>query len=262
MLASMLVSGMASQHNLKELVVKVLFPTDIFATKPFPAIVEITNNRRWLPAFFIRISLMEEAFLVMFLRAGKSQRITVQLSFPRRGLYHGIPILVSSRFPFNFFSRSVLMDLAEKIIVYPAPYRCYDQVVEAKEENPEHGEDAHNISIAWLDDEIISIRNYQEGDPKKSINWKATAKTGKLKVNERSLEKPKVILLHIDEDEHLEATLSCAAYLATKFIRMGYLVGLKGTGVFISPEGGLSHLKNILQALALYGLNNSNHKTS
>ncbi|MGC8719838.1 MAG: DUF58 domain-containing protein [Thermodesulforhabdaceae bacterium] len=262
MLASMLVSGMTSQYNLKELKVKIFFPSDIFAKKPFPVVVEVTNNRHWFPAFFIRINFLEASSVIMFLRAGQSQRISLQPSFPERGLYRSVPLFVSSRFPFNFFSRSIFVELEEDIIVYPEPYSCNIPVIESQKEKPQHGGDEHQIAFGWLDDEIISIRNYQEGDPKKSINWKATAKTGNLKVNERSLEKPQAIILNINENDDIEPTLSCLVYLAIKFIGMGYLVGLKGTNLFIPPETGTSHLRSILRALALYGLNNVNDKTS
>jgi len=257
MLASMLVSGMTSQYNLRSLTVNLIFPSEIFAGKPFVAVVELTNVRRRIPAFFIRVEVMGATSTVMFLKPGETRRIFIRLSFSRRGLYQNLPVLIMSRFPFGFFSRSIMEEFVHEVIVYPEPVECDGETIAKPQDlKEEHGSGAHHNMIGWVEDEIVSIRNYQEGDPKKLINWKATAKTGVLKVNERALEHPKAFIIDLTHvsGENLEHHLSCAAYLAIESINRGYLVGLKGTDIFIPPQSGSAHLKKLLEVLALYAL--------
>lgn len=255
LLASMLVSGMASQHNLKNLDVNVIFPSEIFAETPFIAVMEIVNRRKRFPAFFIKLKLLDQSVFVMFLKGRESRRIMLKVSLPGRGLYEGFYVQVISRFPFNFFSRSFTVEFKQKIIAYPKPLKCdYFEI--------DNIDDEHRIgkidipSYGWLEDEIVYIRDYREGDPKKSINWKATARTGDLKVNERLPEMPKVIIIDLEAPSglDLEKTLSCATYSVIKYAQEGYLVGLKGKTLFIPPGSGETHVKNILEILALYDL--------
>jgi uncharacterized protein (DUF58 family) len=257
MLASMLVSGMTSQYNLRGLTVNLVFPSEIFARKPFIAVVELTNGRRRIPAFFIRVEVMGATSTIMFLKPGESRRIFLQLSFSNRGLYQKLPVIIMSRFPFGFFSRAILVEYVHEIIVYPEPLECDGETIAKPQDlKEEHGSGTQRNMIGWVEEEIVSIRNYQEGDPKKLINWKATAKMGILKVNERALEQPRVFIIDLSDvsRENLEHNLSCATYLTINLVNRGYLVGLKGLDVFIPPQSGSAHLKKLLEVLALYAL--------
>lgn len=259
LLASMLVSGMASQHNLKNLDVNVIFPSEIFAETPFIAMLEIVNRRKRFPAFFIKLKLLDQSVFVMFLKARESRRFMLKVSLPGRGLYEEFSVQVMSRFPFNFFSRSFTLEFKQKIIAYPKPLKCGYFEIDSIDRNDEHRIGEINIpSYGWLEDEIVYIRDYREGDPKKSINWKATARTGDLKVNERLPEVPRIMVIDLDGPSgvDLETVLSCATYAVIKYAEEGYLVGLKGKTLSVPPGAGAAHLKNILEILALYDLYN------
>lgn len=263
MLASMLVSGMTSQYNLRNLTVNIIFPAEIFANKPFTTIIEVTNNRKKLPAFFIRIELLGQSHGVTFLKAKESHQIIFKTSLPKRGLYKNFPVIISSRFPFGFFSRFLFLSPKQSVIVYPEPYRCdYFELPIFKDNARNMIEDSNVFKIGQTEDEIISIREYHKGDPKKSINWKATAKTGALKVNQRASETPRILMIDLDDievEQDVERVLSFATYLVIESVKKGYLVGIKGQNVFIPPGTGKSHLKSILETLALY---DPNEKTS
>ncbi len=110
------------------------------------------------------------------------------------------------------------------------------------------------------------IRDYAPTDVMSSINWKASAKTGALKVNLHDYTaSPEIaIVLNVDEPgilfetELLEDCIRLAATLAYKFIMDKIPVSLitngvdKVTGEVISLEAGQSmdHVRNILRALA------------
>ncbi len=117
-----------------------------------------------------------------------------------------------------------------------------------------------------------AIREYMPSDPMKTINWKASAKTGGLMVNtyESTVSEKAVIYLDLEDAmilkyEHLmEASISIAASLAQRLIGRGMEVGLcasictaAGPGaareirnIFFEPAGGSRQLDRIERALA------------
>lgn len=125
-----------------------------------------------------------------------------------------------------------------------------------------------------------SIREYTITDPMKTINWKASARTGDLMVNtfESTLTERVMIYLDMEDSgilkhEHLiEESVSVASSLAQRLIVRGMEVGIcvntniytdmdvqiNGTGVsaensqitFITPSSGKKQLNNIEQVLA------------
>lgn len=132
--------------------------------------------------------------------------------------------------------------------------------------------------------EIISRRNFQEDpfqlrgireysafDSMKAINWKATARSGELKVNEfeSTCSGGITILLNVekfnnfDKPEVLEKAVSIAATLVTDFIKVGLEVELlsNGRNEFLGEEvwvqSGCTLEKNveIYEALAALNIN-------
>lgn len=81
---------------------------------------------------------------------------------------------------------------------------------------------------------FCSIREYSITDPMKTINWKASAKTGELMVNTYESTLTKRVMLYLDledrsiiKQEHLiEESISVAATLAQKMLGRGVEVGI------------------------------------
>jgi len=83
------------------------------------------------------------------------------------------------------------------------------------------------------------VREYRPGDPFRSINYKATAKTGELKVNERDFFSSRSFMVYIDFQvptypktlstlqytQMMEKSLSYTADMVSKSINQGYSVG-------------------------------------
>lgn len=110
-----------------------------------------------------------------------------------------------------------------------------------------------------------SIREYTITDPMKTINWKASARTGDLMVNtfESTLTERVMIYLDMEDSgilkyEHLiEESVSVASSLAQRLIVRGMEVGICVNAdtydsqiTFITPSSGKKQLNNIEQALA------------
>ncbi|MBQ7944746.1 MAG: DUF58 domain-containing protein [Lachnospiraceae bacterium] len=112
-----------------------------------------------------------------------------------------------------------------------------------------------------------SIREYTLTDPMKTINWKASAKTGNLMVNtfDSALSEKVMIYLDIEDsgilkqDELVEDSISVAATLVRKLIAQGIEVGLymnaryeDGSFLRLEPDSGRMQTDRVEKALALY----------
>lgn len=105
---------------------------------------------------------------------------------------------------------------------------------------------------------FASIREYTPTDAMKSINWKASAKTGSLMVNTfESTQNPRLMIYLDINDEgiykapHLiEESISIAATLSQKLILRGMASGIAVGSDLLRPSSGQNHLIMIEQLLA------------
>ncbi|AEC51862.1 hypothetical protein PNA2_0946 [Pyrococcus sp. NA2] len=108
--------------------------------------------------------------------------------------------------------------------------------------------------------EFKEIRDYVPGDPFKTINWKATARTGRLLVNEYEREGRSSTMIFIDArmesvgsqtKNPLEYAIALAYSLSNYLLEKGENVGLYvvGQGKIVTPSSSLAHRETILKAL-------------
>ncbi|MDX8044631.1 DUF58 domain-containing protein [Gracilibacillus sp. S3-1-1] len=91
------------------------------------------------------------------------------------------------------------------------------------------------------------VREYQQGDPLNSINWKATARTQDLQINKKDFTADHHLLIYvnfdtnedirmpIEEADSIEKALSYAASLANYAIKQGVSTGFGCNGYFVEP---------------------------
>ena len=108
--------------------------------------------------------------------------------------------------------------------------------------------------------EFFSVRNYYWGDEQRIINWKATARTGKLKSNDYESERAVDALIVVDAREEpfheksvldysLTAALSCVYFLLREKNRVGLLI-FSDIQYFISFEYGKKQFLKMADALS------------
>ena len=113
---------------------------------------------------------------------------------------------------------------------------------------------------------FASIREYQSGDPMRSINWKLTAREDRLMVNtfHTTVEREVVIVInlnthhHREQDRVMEGTLRIAATLAAMCLKEKIPVGILSNGrdilskeaVWVAPGADPSHIHTLENALA------------
>lgn len=111
------------------------------------------------------------------------------------------------------------------------------------------------------------IREYTLRDPMKTINWKASAKTGSLMVNTFDSTQALRVMIYLDiedkgiikRERQIEDGISAAATLTQKLIGKGMEVGIAlnaagplGTGLILLPSGGGRQLTAVERLLAEY----------
>jgi uncharacterized protein (DUF58 family) len=196
---------------------------------------------------------------------GARQKVTRKLSF--KALHRGVySILNADLIASDLFLTTHMSDEAPQnttIYVYPRPFDSEEFSLSLRQLSGEVLVKRHLLEDPF---EYRGIREYQPYDSMKSINWKASAKTGSLKVNQNNYTSLKSVRIFMNlEDsgvlkraENIEASIQIAAGLCRFFLSQGMQVSCYGnaadmfTGDILSMEagGGVSHMNAVYRALA------------
>ena len=148
---------------------------------------------------------------------GTQLQAEVKLKFRRRGRYQE-RFSLSTRFPFAFLAKTRRVALAREVLIYPeltTSQQVVDllPVVSGKREAYQKG----------LGSDLYRIREYLPEDSARHVDWKATAKSGALKVREFAREderrlrivfdNPEPRLLSQEKYEHMVSLAASTAWL-------------------------------------------------
>src|SRR6266436_3179496 len=128
-----------------------------------------------------------------YVPAGAELAAEIELCFPRRGRYQQNSFGLATRFPFAFLTKTRRVPLSREILVYP-PVEPTDQFFEVL---PLITGEFETFARGRGDD-LYLIREYMPEDSARHVDWKATAKSGSLKVREFSREDERKIRLVFD----------------------------------------------------------------
>jgi len=143
----------------------------------------------------------------------------LDLKFERRGRYREDGFGLATRFPFAFLTKTRHVSLSREVLVYPR--------VELTDEFFEilplvRGEWASLVRGRGAD--LYRIREYVSEDSARHVDWKATAKSGSLKVREFTREDERKLCIVFDNpeagmisDTAYEKAVDLAASLAWRF---------------------------------------------
>ncbi len=196
--------------------------------------------------------------LVHFVIVGPRARVrqTIEHRFPARGQYDITGFTVTTKFPFGFLQKTRRFAASGTIVVYPS----VDAAVSVPKGLSE-ALGARETNRRGLGADLYAIRQYRDGDRRRDIDWKATAKTRRLMVRDRLREDERRVTVRFDSypardlsDAELaafETGVTHAASLLNRLVRAGVLVRL------VTPEAATEfgntprHLHDMLRVLAV-----------
>jgi uncharacterized protein (DUF58 family) len=164
-------------------------------------------------------NIFEGSAYFPYIPAGGELRADVELNFERRGRYQQDSFGLATRFPFAFLTKTRRVPLAREIIVYP-PVEPADEFFEVL---PLITGEFETFARGRGYD-LYRIREYMPEDSARHVDWKATAKSGSLKVREFSREDERKLRIVFDNPgpaavsaEAYESAVTLAASLGWHF---------------------------------------------
>jgi uncharacterized protein (DUF58 family) len=251
LLGFMAISGFLGKWNLSKIRISCTPPEEVYDGLPTLFSIKLENNRSWLPVFLMEVALDEQAVLFPLVDPGQSQSKSIEAVLNGRGLQLLATVTVRSRFPINFFIRTLVIPINREVTVFPRPVPCND--LQQPDPGGMRGAKAH-----WMkgqEGDVSHISDYRGGEPLKLIHWKLSARHDRLKVKELSAASHTPVTIDLDAIPAvgLEQRLSCCAYLVTRLLRSGRPTGLKSGTMEIPPDSTRQHKLKLLKVLATYG---------
>jgi uncharacterized protein (DUF58 family) len=137
--------------------------------------------------------ILQESVYFPFLAPGQELRADLEISFPNRGRYTEKNFGLATRFPFAFLTKTRRINLPREVIVYPEVDTA-DQFLEVLPMVTGEFE----TFIRGRGNDLYLIREYMPDDSARHVDWKATARTGALKVREFSREDERKLRIVFD----------------------------------------------------------------
>lgn len=244
-------------------------------------LLEVVENRKRLPLPVLKVKFQTSRYLDFGSGEGSrttdryyrndvfqvsgGERITRRLPFKalKRGYYkiNGIDLIAQDMFLTTEMVEN--RDTEQYLHVFPRPY---DSVAFRQSLQQLNGEMASRRHLIEDPFEYRGIREYQPYDDMRGVNWKATAKTGELQVNQKSHTALRSVRIFFNiedngilkKEECVEISLRIVAGLAESFLAQGIRVACYGNGldaveetpVAVEASAGSGQLDRIYRALA------------
>lgn len=203
------------------------------------------------------------------LSLGPNQRVTRRIPFQcaARGYYRidGLDLVASDL----FLSREMIERIGEESIlyVYPRPARGVSLEAAIRKLNGEVLAKRHLLEDPF---EYRGLREYAPFDEPRSVNWKATARTGDLMVNLKGYTALRAVRIFLNlEDrgiwkrqELLELCIRIAVRIARELLNQGIRIAvfcnavdvLTGEVLRLAPGAGEGHMEQLNRAFARLNL--------
>lgn len=238
LIAALIFSLFASRAILSRIDVRLRYPERIVAGEAAAFDLTLLNRRRLFPVMSLTVALIEQppgswkrtrfehGYLPLLPR--RTEALVVrERSFARRGVWRIRAIRLESRFPFGLFEhrRSMVMEGAMR--VHP-PVRSLLSLGGGRFNGTGQAENVRRGSGG----DLYSIRDSPGTDPRHHIDWKATARTGHLKVREFTSEDDQRVTIVFDyavddvPERLCEAGVLLVASLVDNLINGGAMVRL------------------------------------
>jgi uncharacterized protein (DUF58 family) len=151
--------------------------------------------------------------------SGETAKAAYRGRLPRRGRYRFGPVRIATRFPLGLIRGSILADLVETVLIYPRLGRLErgwldlhrDAVMGSRRTQRKHG---------LMEGEFHGLRDWRQGDSRRWIHWRTTARRGNLSVLQ--FEQPRnqdlVLVVELWQPPRATATERDTVELAVSFV--------------------------------------------
>ncbi|KJR42870.1 protein of unknown function DUF58 [Candidatus Magnetoovum chiemensis] len=250
LLSFMGVSGYFGRANLASMEININIPDEVYALRAFPLLVQIKSKRKFFPTFLLRVKISDTEVLFPYIDANSFVERYAAFTFKKRGVNKIDRVFVCSVFPFNFFVRCKKVRANIETIVFPEP-KTFDLKISDKSRRLYRGD--INSNTIGFEGDLMSVRNYIEGDPFKYVNWKLSAKTDQLKTKEFSALLSEPVLIDFDKIDvkDTELKISYITYVVLQMFKKNQPVGFKIGDILFKPETSVSNKLRILKELSL-----------
>ncbi|MBE7449898.1 MAG: DUF58 domain-containing protein [Kofleriaceae bacterium] len=273
LLSFIIASGVLSEVTMRGLVVRRRPPPQIFAGQPFLMEISVENQKAGLASFSIEVEdlldgrPLDKKCYFLKIPPGRTQRTSYRHTFARRGMYRFDGFRIATRFPFTLFRKSKDADELTEVLVYP---RLVGVSRPPPRPRARGAGTSHRIGRRG---EFFGLREWRQGDDRRGIHWRSTARTGRVMVREHEDELERQVTIAVDsalparvvralvagervrEDapavDAVERAISHAASLASAYLEAGWAVGLAARGAQVPRASGRAQLIRILRELAL-----------
>jgi uncharacterized protein (DUF58 family) len=263
MLSLIIVAGLFSERTLARLSVSRSLPTRLFAGARTSLRITLTNGKRWMPAFSLRLrehggrlGLEVQELRCSRLDPGAAVTIDTTITFRNRGLHPLEGIDVTTTFPFGLFEKTVRLPAGTQALVYPT-------IGIAPRSPGRPSTDGGHAGGSRGTSGLSHVRDYRVGDDSRYIHWKHSARRARLVVREPEPESARAQVIvfsnRLPPDplpahrEWFEHAVRLAASLAERDLREGREVVLATwDGVTRSGRGAVQ-LERLLRTLATIG---------
>ena len=118
-------------------------------------------------------------------RVRASGASTLEIVPDRRGILVAVTVDIASAAPFGivWWSRRTVLALPVEVSVAPRPTKAFAVPPEGDEENQDLSARRRSASFG----ETRGVRNYEHGDARRTVHWRASAHTGRLMVREMEM---------------------------------------------------------------------------
>lgn len=168
----------------------------------------------------------------------------------KRGYFYPGKIYIGTRFPLGLFVSWMKVDPLFKAVIYPKPLEDNMSTIGLGGEEDEGG-----YAFGRGVDDFQGLRSYQPGDSMRLVNWKSFSRGQGVFVKDFSALVGKEPWLDFDQAKGaVEHRLSVLCFWALKMELDHQPYGLRIPNFELSPNIGEYHKREVLNALATYGM--------
>ncbi len=231
MLGLIVVSGILSEISLRGIEIRRGIPKYAEVDIPFPVELSVTNVKRFASSFGVELrdEIEDRPFRrrCFFLRVSprETRSIAYRCELSRRGPAKFDGTIVSTRFPFGLFDKTRFIPLEDEIIALP---KQLDMALPPPASLA--GEGGRPLTIKGLGQEFRELKEMIPGDDPRLIDWRSTARLGKLMIRQNNVDTAGFLELVLDPlsdraapnpDEQVEQRISAAATIIKGLSRQG-----------------------------------------